>query len=115
LATREPAEQLFERLLEMHQAAFENRRFDVAYHLLAAALHAAEELQSAERLSAVETLAEERQRALDAQEPVHRLSTSSANHRGSVPQYTALVGIAHAIRGRMVAESARERARSLHP
>jgi hypothetical protein len=115
LPTREPAEQLFARLLEMHREAFENERFDVAYHLLAAALHAAEELQSAERLGTVGAIAEQRQRALDAQEPNHRLSTTSANHRGGLPQYTALVGIAQAVRGRIAAESARERARTIHP
>jgi len=43
LPDRKPADRLYRRLIELHNEAFDAGRLDVAYHLLAASLHAAEE------------------------------------------------------------------------
>ncbi|HEY9016255.1 MAG TPA: hypothetical protein VIM84_14475 [Gemmatimonadales bacterium] len=109
MSHREPAEELYQKLLAMHEDAFAAGRFDVAYHVLAAALHAAEEVPSIELLMAVRDLAEQRQKALDAMEPQHRLSSLSAGRRGHTPQYTALATIAMSVKGRIEADNAVER------
>lgn len=105
----EPIDQLYQKLLAMHEDAFVAGRFDLAYHVLAAALHAAEEVPSIELLMAVRDLAEKRQEALDTMEPQHRLSSLSAGRRGHTAQYTALATIATSIKGRIEADLAVER------
>jgi hypothetical protein len=50
LAKSDPADKLYDRLMQMQERAFEAGRFQVSYHLLAAAVHAAEELRRAELL-----------------------------------------------------------------
>ena len=109
----EPAEQLYSRLLDMHQNAAEAGRPELGYHLLAAALHAAEELESLERLAQVRQLAEASQKELDATRPEHRLSSGSAQRRGNTAQYTALAAIAAAASGRISADRALKRSRSV--
>jgi hypothetical protein len=104
--TPEPANQLYNRLMQMHDAAFEAGRFDAGYHLLAAALHAAEELEDLERLTAIQVTAGQRQQTLDSRKPAHHMSTASARHRGNTAQYTALATIAGAVKGRIVANHA---------
>jgi hypothetical protein len=115
---REPADQLYQRLITLHNEAFNAARYDVGYHVLAAALHAAEEMESLELLGEVGQLAEESQKSIDALKPQHRMSTSSALKRGNPAQYTALVNIAAAARGRIKADTAllrSQRARGAPP
>jgi hypothetical protein len=112
MADQEPARQLYERILDMHEQAFRDGRFDLAYHLLAAALHAAEELNSIDLLSDISDLAAKSQKSIDELKPEHRLSSNSAHHRGNHAQYTALVGIAAAAKGRISADHALERSRT---
>lgn len=109
MSTPEPADQLYHRLLQMHEEAFVAGRFEAGYHILAAALHVAEELESMELLTAVSELAKKRQREMDALQPTHRLSTRSAARRGNTAQYTALAAIATAVKGRISADLALER------
>jgi hypothetical protein len=111
MAEQEPAGQLYDRIMDMHEQAFRDRRFDVAYHLLAAALHAAEELNSVELLSHISEVAATRQKSIDELRPEHRLSSNSAHHRGNHAQFATLVGIAAAAKGRITAEQALERSR----
>jgi hypothetical protein len=106
LPDREPADQLYRRLLEIHNQAFEAERFELGYHVLAAALHAAEELNDNDLLTEVGRLAEERQKKIDAITPQHRLSSSSAHRRGNPSQYNSLVTIAAAAKGRINADHA---------
>lgn len=109
----EPAEQLYSHLLEMHQNAAEAGRPELGYHLLAAALHAAEELGSLERLAHVRQLAKDCQKELDAARPEHRLSSGAAQRRGNTAQYTALAAIAAAASGRISADRTLKRSRSV--
>jgi hypothetical protein len=110
---KEPADQLYSRLLEMHQSAVEAERPELGYHLLAAALHAAEELESLERLAHIRQLAEACQKKLDAAKPEHRLSSGAAHRRGNTAQYTALAAIAAAASGRVSADRTLKRSRSV--
>ena len=109
LPNREPADQLYQRLMEIHNQAFEAGRFELGYHVLAAALHAAEELNDADLLTEVGELAQHRQKKIDAIQPEHRLSSNSAHRRGNPSQYNALVTIAAAAKGRIAADHALER------
>jgi hypothetical protein len=109
----EPAEQLYNRLLIMHEEAVEASRPELGYHLLAAALHAAEELDSLERLAEIRHLAEDRQKKLDSARPEHRLSSGAARRRGNPAQYTALAAIAAAASGRISADRTLKRSRSI--
>jgi hypothetical protein len=107
LPNREAADQLYDHLLQMHDEAFEAGRFDLSYHLLAAALHAAEEMEDFARLTAIQVTAEQRQQTLDDRKPAHHMSTASARERGNTAaQYTALSSIAGAVKGRMAAHHA---------
>jgi hypothetical protein len=109
---REPAEQLYHRLRAMHDEAIEAGRYELGYHVLAAALHAAEELDSLELLTEIGALAGERQRMLDDLQPEHRLSSNAAHRRGNSAQYSALVSIAAAARGRISADRTLTRSRN---
>jgi hypothetical protein len=111
LAT-EPAEQLYHRLRVMYVEAVDAGRYELGYHLLAAALHAAEELDSLELLTQVTQLAEQQQRKLDAMKPEHRLSSNAARRRGNSAQYAALVAISSAARGRISADRTLRRSRN---
>ena len=102
-------DQLAGHFVLLERVAREAGRFDVGYHLLAAALHAAEELQSAEMLTAVLELSQKRQKAVDSFQPNHRLSTHAATRRGNTAQYTALAAIATSVRGRIAADLAVQR------
>src|SRR5215218_1311433 len=105
------ADKLYRILMQMHEEAFAAGLFEVSYHLLAAALHAAEELNDTERLTRVETLATQRQAGIDRTQPQHKVSSASANGRGNFALFTALSATAGAARGRIAAEQAVARIR----
>ena len=111
MAEQEPARQLYDRIMGMHEQTFGEGRYDLAYHLLAAALHAAEELNSIELLDHIADRAAKCQRSIDGLNPQHRLSSNSAKHRGNHAQFTALTAIAAAAKGRITADHALERSR----
>jgi hypothetical protein len=90
--------------MEMHEEAFAEGRLELGYHVLAAALHAAEEIDSLDPLAEIGRLAEQRQREVDSMRPEHRLSSHSARRRGNPAQYTALAAIAAAAQGRIKAD-----------
>lgn len=97
--------------MEMHQEAIQERRLELGYHLLAAALHAAEELDSLELLADIGQKAQACQAKLDRMQPEHRLSSTAAHRRGNTAQFTALAAIAAAARGRISADRALRRSR----
>jgi hypothetical protein len=59
--TEGSAEGFYSAVMEMHSRAFTDRRFEASYHLLAAALHFAEEMDSVERLDTILRLCSDRQ------------------------------------------------------
>jgi hypothetical protein len=109
----EPAELLYDHLMDLHGQAFDAERFEAAYHVLAAALHVAEELDDVERLSAIERLAANRQGRLDSTEPRHVMSSGSASVRGNTARFTALALTAKAARGRINADRATTKSRKI--
>ena len=103
------ADELYRNLLQMHGDAFQAGRYELGYHLLAAAFHAADELEHVDLLTEVGALAETRQREVDAITPEHRLSTASAQRRGIQPLYRVLAAIVASAKGRIAAERIRDR------
>ena len=71
-------------LLDLNKSAFERGRYETAYHLLMAALHAAEDESRADQLEVIARLAEAQQTRLDAIAPDHRLATAQAHGRHGV-------------------------------
>ena len=70
---------------------------EVAYHLLAAALHAAEITGDTSRIEAIVHLAVEQGAAVDDQID-HPLATGNARKRGNTPLYESLAGTARKAR-----------------
>jgi hypothetical protein len=66
-------------LLELNEGAFARGRYEAAYNLLMAALHAAEDQSEADQLDVIATLATSQQTRLDAIAPDHRLATAQAH------------------------------------
>jgi hypothetical protein len=106
---REPAELLYHHLMDLHDRAFGEARFEAAYHVLAAALHVAEELGSVEWLSNIRRLATDRQEEIDRTFPDHGISSASSLSRGNVARFTTLALTAKAMSGRIAADRALER------
>jgi len=107
----ESAEELYQRIMDLHFQAFAAERFEAAHHVLAAALHVAEEMGSIERLSDIRRLSDERQAEIDRIQPVHVISTCSAASRGSIARFTSLAGTAKATSARINATRALQRVR----
>jgi hypothetical protein len=105
------ADKLYRTLMQMHEETFDAGLLEVSYHLLAAALHAAEKVNDIERLGRLETLATQRQAEIDRTQPQHKVSSASANGRGNFALFTSLSAIASAARGRIAADQAVARIR----
>jgi hypothetical protein len=101
---REPAELLYDHLMELHGQLFATERFAAAYHQLAAALHVAEELDDPERLSTIQGLAARRQDHIDGTQAAHVMSSASAKVRGHTSRFTSLARTAKAACGRINAD-----------
>lgn len=104
--SRDPAE-LFNVLLGLHEECAAARLDEVAYHLLAGALHCAESSGSLEDVTRVIKLAHAEQRRLDEQRPAHLMSTRQADGRGTTPLYASLAATGEAMRARIRAEAVR--------
>jgi hypothetical protein len=109
---------LVDQLLRINAGTYEAGRYQVAYHILAAALHCAEELSDLELAMTVQRRAERQQAELDGAAPAHQLSTAAATGRGTSALFTSLGRTAHAaatrIKGQIVQEQAGA-ARRRHP
>jgi len=101
---------LIDQLLRINAATYEAGRYEVAYHVLAAALHCAEELADVELATAVQQRAERQQADLDDVSPAHQLSTKGATGRGTSPLFTSLGRTAHAARIRIEGQHVQEHA-----
>jgi hypothetical protein len=110
-ASRLSADQLYQHLLQLHDDAFEAERYELSYHVLAAALHAAEELDSPELLKSLQKVAANRQSQIDELRPEHNISSEAAKGRGNSALFASLANIADAARGRIAADQAVERLR----
>ena len=104
---------LADQLLRINRSSYAAGRFEVAYHVLSAALHCAEELIDLEMAVVVQRRAEQQQGELDQTEPPHALSTDGAARRGTHPLFTSLGRTAHAAGARIKAQLAQAHAESV--
>src|SRR5262249_10948867 len=74
----------FAQLTGIDHGAFEAGRYEVAYHALMAALHAAQDVGDLEHLREVGRAAERQQDRIDADGPGHRLSSHEAKKHGAM-------------------------------
>ena len=96
---------LRDRLLELHAEARELREHQVAYHALAAALHAAESLRDIHTVEHVAALARQHGEWIDTNEPLHPLSGQSAALRGNHSVFEQLAATCAAVRARLKSET----------
>ena len=93
------ANTLYDTAMSMSRAAFAGRHYAVAYHALAAALHAAFDLGDDSRLAEVGQLAGEQDAQLARRDPAHELSAPSAAARGARSLWATLAEDAQRRRG----------------
>lgn len=72
----------YSRLLVINRQAFSDAHYEVAYHALAAALHAASDDADQTRVHQVQEIAVQQRDWIDENDPEHRLSSTSARKRG---------------------------------
>lgn len=103
---------MYDRLLDDSRTAFASGHLAVAYHALAAALHAAQDLEDQARLEEIEAEAQRQMQAIDASLPVGAFSTKAAAHRGAEPLWATLARQAelarHLLRTRLQASPLRD-------
>jgi len=104
---------LADQLLRINGTSYAAGHFQVAYHVLSAALHCAEDLLDPELAATVRERAERQQTELDRTEPPHPLSTAGASRRGTHPLFTSLSRTAHAAYARIKAQLAQAHAHSV--
>ena len=104
---------LADQLLRINRASYDAGRYEVAYHVLGAALHCAEELVDLEMAVTVQQRAEQQQGELDQAQPPHPLSTKGAARRGTHPLFTSLGRTAQAASARIKAQLAQSHAESV--
>ena len=97
--------QVRDELFRLHAEAREIGEHQVAYHALAAALHAVESLRQSDMLERVAALAREHARWIDRNDPGHPLSTQSAATRGHQSIFEQLAAMCAAVRARIKAEN----------
>ena len=91
-------------LLRLYAEARDIGEHQVAYHVLAGVLHAAESLRQREMLDQVAALARDHGRSIDQNEPKHPLSAQSASIRGHQSIFEQLAVTCAAARARLKAE-----------
>jgi hypothetical protein len=88
--TNENEAAIYATAMSLSQAAFAKRHYAVAYHGLAAAMHAAYDLGDESRLNAVASVGQQQARWLDEHDPNNELSPRAALSRGSTSLWTSL-------------------------
>ena len=103
---------LMRRLLTASIAAADSGEYEVAYHALMAAMHAAEsvgkEAASAGAITEIERLARLQSAEVEKIKPTHQLSRAAAKNRGHSSVYDTLLIHANSARLRIEAEIRRE-------
>ncbi|HJP87178.1 MAG TPA: hypothetical protein VJ852_14400 [Gemmatimonadaceae bacterium] len=103
---------LMRRLLSVSSAAADVGEFEVAYHALMAALHAAERVGKdagdPSPLAEIERMAKAQSEKVEKILPAHQLSKAAAKNRGHVSVYETLLLHAKSARMRIEADTRRE-------
>ena len=97
--------------LDLFNAARALEQYEVAYHALAAVLHAAEVLADPETCRVVERYADECRQRLDAHAPEHKLSSRSAQAHGHEAIFRQLAVTAQSARLRIESERQKKQGR----
>lgn len=99
-------------LLTMNAQAASRGEYDVAYHLLMAALHAADHEKDAAAVERIAGLAKEQGAAIERLQPSHLLSRAQAQTRGQTAVFDSLLAHVEAVRLRLQSEEQRGRRRA---
>jgi len=102
---------LYTAIIRLNAEAAEAQAFEVAYHLLAAALHAAENSTDEHGIEEVIRLATDQGAAVDALED-HPMASINAARRGTTPLYATLATMARAKLAQINAHEIIDRKRS---
>ena len=86
---------LYEHLMDLNRSSFEDGEYDVAYHILMAALHCGESLGDAQAVERVEQTAIQQLEFIDTNVPGYEHSTESATTRGHASIYRMAATQAH--------------------
>ena len=95
----------FDRLLNLSHESAGAGRYEVAFHLLSAAMHDAEASADLTALDQVAKVCAAQAAALDAIEPPHALSSKGAENRGTQPLYQSLRNLIEIVRTRLEARA----------
>jgi hypothetical protein len=87
---------LYQRLMQINQETFAGGHYNVAYHVLSAALYCARTLSDIPGLVEVERVADEQLQWIDAYHPEYEHSTQSASALGYPSIYDSLARRARA-------------------
>jgi hypothetical protein len=77
----------FATLMRVNERAFTAGQYEVAYHALMGALHAAQDRDEADQLETVAELARAQQQTIDSASPDHPISSLRAHEHGAVGVY----------------------------
>jgi hypothetical protein len=94
-------------LLELNQRAAKQGDFEVAYHLLMAALHAADHARELGALDDIARRGREQGEALERVKPPHALSRRHADLRGQTSVFDSFAAHVEAVRLRLVSDAQR--------
>jgi hypothetical protein len=100
---------MLEEILKLNGEAAASGEYEVAYHLLMAALHVVDHGRDPKALERIAALAREQGEALERVQPPHQLSRSQAQQRGQTALYDSLAAHIEAVRLRL--RSDRQRAK----
>ena len=92
---------MLDRLLNINREAFAAGEYEVAYHVLMAALHLVDHARDREGLERVAQAAREEGAAVEALQPPHHLARSQAQLRGQIAVFDSLRVHLDAVRLRM--------------
>jgi hypothetical protein len=108
-------EGMYGQMLEHNARAFAGQHIEVAYQILAAAMHCAADARRADLLTSVQRMAEEQSRWIDAHAPERPLSSMRARARQHERIYLSLARQAgHLIVGLHAAEEAQKLRQMIH-
>jgi len=115
MATPSGASTLFERLIVLNGEAFAATHYNTAYHILAAALHEAQQGQDASCLATVQRAAEDQLAWIDEAISAYEHSARSAAARGHTSIFALLARQAYARRLLLERELSKEGVFPLRP
>jgi hypothetical protein len=101
---------ILQHLLAVHESSFHLGEYEVSFHALSAAAHAAQRLEDLEMLEHIATLSREKLGWIDAHDRQHRLGSQSAGRRRHQSVFEQLAVTATTMGKRIHAEQVRRAA-----